>query len=67
MANLAPTDVIEVPPLEWLDATVDDECEPERQTMREIVVKLIKDAKNHKSFLALFKLEAVKNFFDLLY
>lgn len=67
MANLGPTNVVEeISPSAWLDATIDDECEPEKQTTREIVVKLIKDAKDHKSFPALFKLEAVKNFLDLL-
>lgn len=67
MANLSPTNTMEqVSPLEWLDVTVDDECEPEKQTTREIIVKLIKEVKIHKSFPALFKLEAVKNFLDLL-
>lgn len=67
MANLGPTNIMEqISPLEWLDATVDNECELEKQTTREIVVKLIKEAMDHKSFPALFKLKAVKNFFDLL-
>ena len=51
---------------QWLDAT-DDEYHGELPpTVGTIVMNLIKDAKCHKSFAALFKLQAVKYYLELL-
>ena len=53
------------PPLSFLDPTADDEFEPPTIAVGTIVAGLLKEAKQHKSFAALFKLHAVRNFLEL--
>lgn len=50
----------------WLDPTADDEYEPPRVAVGVTVAELIKGANKHKSFAALFKLNAVRNYLELL-
>lgn len=49
----------------FLDPTADDEFEPARVPIGTVVSGLIKDATKHKSFGALFKLHAVRNYLEL--
>jgi hypothetical protein len=52
---------------EFLDITADDEDElPSQPPLCDVVTKLIGEAKRHQSFPALFKLQAVKNYLELL-
>ena len=52
-------------PLLFLDPTADDEFEPPTIAVGTIVAGLLKEAKQHKSFAAPFKLHAVCNFLKL--
>ena len=49
----------------FLDPTADDEFEPIHIPIGTVVSGLIKDATKHKSFGALFKLHAVRNYLEL--
>lgn len=49
-----------------LDPTADDEYEPLHVAVGVTIHELIKDATKHKSFGALFKLNAVRNYLELL-
>lgn len=51
---------------EFLDITADDEDELLQPPLWDVVMKLIGEAKKHQSFPALFKLQAVKNYLELL-
>lgn len=55
-----------VSPEEWLKMTSDDELDDSSQSVGEIVNKLLKSARQHKSFIALYKLQAVKNYLELM-
>jgi len=50
----------------FLDPTADDEYQPLRIPIGTTVTELIKDAKKHQSFGALFKLHAVRNHLELV-
>ena len=52
-------------PLSFLDPTADDEFDPPTLAVGTLVARLIKEAKQHKSFAALFKLHAVRNYLEL--
>jgi len=52
-------------PVSFLNPTADDEFEPPAISVGIIVAGLIKDAKKHKSFAALYKLHAVRNYLEL--
>jgi hypothetical protein len=54
-----------IPIRELLDVTADDEIETIQLSVGVMVDKLIKDAKRHNSFAALFKLQAVKRYLEL--
>lgn len=54
-----------VSPEEWLEMTSDDELDDSPPSVGEIVNKLLKSARRHKSFIALYKLQAVKNYLEL--
>ena len=54
-----------VSPEEWLEMTSDDELDDSAPSVGEIVNKLLKSARRHKSFIALYKLQAVKNYLEL--
>ncbi|KAG6885412.1 hypothetical protein C0995_009294 [Termitomyces sp. Mi166 len=62
-------EVDEIPVEELLDITVDDEFDSEtsraQPRIEGLVEQLLKDAKQHKSYGAVFKLQAVKNYFGL--
>ncbi|KAG6846453.1 hypothetical protein H0H93_013882, partial [Arthromyces matolae] len=59
-------DVIEeIPIRELLDITVDDEIEDLRPKTEELVKRLLKEAKKHKSYSATFKLQAVNDYLAL--
>jgi len=51
---------------EFLNITADDEDELPQPPLWDVVTKLIGEAKKHQSFPALFKLQAVKNYLELL-
>lgn len=51
--------------IEYLDLTADDEDEPLHVPVGETVTALIKTAKKHKAFSALFTLQAVKTYLEL--
>lgn len=50
----------------FLDPTADDEYQPLQIPVGTTVTELIKEAKKHQSFGALFKLHAVRNYLELL-
>jgi hypothetical protein len=50
---------------ELLDVTVDDEQEKEPPAVGTVMNRLIKEARDHHSFAALFKLQAVKSYLEL--
>lgn len=54
-----------VSPEEWLEMISDDELDDSSPSVGEIVNKLLKSARRHKSFIALYKLQAVKNYLEL--
>jgi len=55
-----------VDPVEFLDPTADDEDGFARPPVGQIINSLIAEAKKHHSFSALFKLQALKNYLELL-
>ena len=52
--------------VQFLDPTADDEDGFARPLVGQVIVSLIAEAKKHHSLSALFKLQALKNYLELL-
>jgi hypothetical protein len=65
-SNINPRSSEPLNPTDFLDPTADDEDEAQRPAVGDVVKSLINEAKKHQSFAALFKLNAVKTYLEVL-